>query len=272
VDGKSPYVLYGATGAPWLAFSFWNLNSFPGLWLDLQRGTWFRLHPIGEGEPMTNVWMHICADVDTVTGNISVSLNGRPSLTVASEKLRTKMPEYLPNALKLGLKETEEISGGKRQFLGFVTNINVFHYNETLSIEDLSKTLCESAGDYLAWADAEFQLEGASVRETEVEPGSVCGDTPETYRVLLLEELRWADGELGCRTLAGGQMARIRGEEELQWTGAAMARGACRGVWSPTSDRAEEGVYRNTLTGEEETFLPWREGQPNGTDTDTLNY
>ena len=90
LDEKSPFVLYGENNAPWLAFSFWSEGT--GLWAELQ-GKWLNFHILEK--PWTHVWIHICADVDTVSGNISVFVEGRKPTTKNSERLKTNRPEYL---------------------------------------------------------------------------------------------------------------------------------------------------------------------------------
>jgi hypothetical protein len=88
IDSKSPYLLYGEDDKPWLAFSFWLHDNGLHLWADIQQGLkWLELHSVDE-KPWTHVWMHICADVDTTTGTISVSLNGRPALNATSKHLQ----------------------------------------------------------------------------------------------------------------------------------------------------------------------------------------
>ena len=74
----------------------------------------------------------MCAQIDSVSGKISVSLNGRPPLTKRSEKLRKEdKPEQLENHLELGITDTQIVDGGKRSFNGKVSNVH-FHFADGL--------------------------------------------------------------------------------------------------------------------------------------------
>jgi hypothetical protein len=264
LDGKSPFLLQGADGAPWLAFSFWSINSYEELWADVQKGGWMRLLPIGE--PLANAWMQVCADVDTESGNMTVSLNGRPAVTVHSSKLRTNRPEQLDGRLQLGLTNTEAIVGGVKQYFGSVTNINMYRPDPTMSTARLAGELCASPGDLLAWPEAAFQLAGTGVRQEEVSEESVCGGRPHTYRVLLPAEVKSTEARHSCQALGDGRISGIGSVEEMEAMAAwvRQTNEQCKGLWTPTSDQAEEGVYRSAYSGDLEPFLPWRHSQPNG--------
>ena len=140
LDSKGSYILLGENGQPWLAFSVWKHGAGAQLWMAIQREYWEKLYFI-EKPVMTRFWIHLCADVDTITGNLTVSLNGRPSMTVNSERLKVKKPVILENHLEIGISRTSGSQGGDQQFFGVVTNVNIFSHNETfnISLESMSK-------------------------------------------------------------------------------------------------------------------------------------
>ena len=42
---------------------------------------------------------------------------------------------------------------------------------------------------------------------------------------------------------------------------------SCKYVWTPVTDEETEGQFISSVTGQLVTYLPWKEGQPDGGDT-----
>jgi hypothetical protein len=269
VDNKSPFLLYGQDDIPWLAFSHWLADDGSYLWVDIRHGRfWGKLHAIEN--PLTHVWRHICADIDTTTGTLIVSLNGRTSLNMTTKYLRENKPDYLKGKLEIGLTKNvdDNVKAGTklwRQFFGFVTNINIFHYDDTKSVEKMSLNPCSNVGDYMAWDKADFDWKGINMTTLDIAPESICEIMPETYNVLLPTEMTRLEAKQGCNIL-GGNMSKIIDENDLHnkvtWVKAEMS--SCAILWTPFTDETKEGVYTNSNDGTIEHFLPWKEGQPNG--------
>jgi hypothetical protein len=263
IDGKSPWSLYSDDGLPWLTLSFWNLETGPALWADIRQGTWKLLHQIER--PQTHVWRHVCADIDSVAGNMTVSVDGRPAMTVSTKDLK-KPPRNLQGKLKIGLTDSRAVDGGVRQFFGSVTNVNVFRQDGSKHVDTMSDHLCSQTGDLLAWPDWEMEWEGGEARAREAEEDTVCGPRPSTYRVMLPAETSWSQAVHSCSSLGTGQLSGVASpavhRRQMAWALENMA--TCTRLWLPLSDRQEEGVFRNTYTGRIETSLPWRRGSPMG--------
>ena len=103
IDRSSPFLIRDRNSYPWIAPSIWNLGGI-FLWFDLNKGEWLKFQEI---EKPWKLWNHVCSQIDSVSGYISVSLNGRPSLTRRSEKLRREdKPDKLENHLELGITDT----------------------------------------------------------------------------------------------------------------------------------------------------------------------
>ena len=100
IDGKIPFAIYGEDKKPWLAFSFWKSSSGVFLWADVRTGNFTKLHNIEK--PWTHVWIHLCAEVDTITGNIIVSLNGGTPIRGREENLMTNKPCSLKDKIIIG--------------------------------------------------------------------------------------------------------------------------------------------------------------------------
>ena len=258
IDGKIPFALYGEDKNPWLAFCFWKGSSGVFLWADVQTGNFTRLHLIEK--PWTHKWMHLCSEVDTVTGNISVSLNGRQSIRERDETLLTNMPKNLKNKIRIGLSLDNYFSLGSDQFFGFVTNINIFTMNKTHSLERMTSNPCDQ-GDFMAWSVTGLEKTGPNIKITE--DYDVCSHK-DTYDMVLPEVATWHKADHQCKGL--GHMTQIDDAKQLKRVAALVKENtkSCTGIWMPISDEVEEGEYLNTNNKELVTFLPWRKGQPNG--------
>ena len=86
-------------------------------------------------------WTHICAGFDTLTGDIALSMDGRPTVMNNFEKLRNGKPINLDQKLEIGLTDTDNAYGGRRSFRGEISNIQFHVFEETMSREILSKNL-----------------------------------------------------------------------------------------------------------------------------------
>jgi hypothetical protein len=262
IDGKSPYLLRGQDCLPWLAFSLYPGDDGHYMWIDVSKGKfWAKLHSIEK--PWTNVWMHICADVDTVTGTLRVSLNGRPALNATTKYLKENKPESLKGKLELGVTRKPD---GTKQYFGSVTNINIFQYDSSKLIEDLARNPCGNVGDYMPWADAEFAWEGKRLDEYQLKREEFCEVSSESNILLLLTEMSWIEAQHSCRILGNGSISENKNEEQIKRkiTWMKDSKSTCTVLWTPITDKYEEGVFINTVDGTIEKFLPWKEGQPNG--------
>jgi hypothetical protein len=233
-----------------------------------------KLHSVDQ-KPWTNVWMHICADVDTVTGTLSVSLNGRPALNATIKHLQGgNKPTFLKGKLGIGISKVEEAYGGTRQFVGSVTNINLFFHDADKSIEDMSRSPCSHVGDFMAWTNADFDWKGPMSNDIKVEIERSCEKTISNgkkssntvYSLLLPTEMSWTEAQHKCNALGKATMTDINNDGELQhmvrWV--KETRSSCLALWTPITDKAVEGVFLNSNTRAVVPFLPFLDGQPNG--------
>ena len=257
IDNKSPFVFLGQDKKAWLAFSFWNYEAGVILWLD-QGDTWIKLQLVER--PWTHVWLHLCADVDTVTGNLSVSLNGGKPVHANSPGLAKNKPNFMQNRLQIGLNQEGSYAMENAQFIGLVSNINLFYHNKKHHLESLSKNPCVD-GDYMAWSKIDFDQTGDNVNISE-DDDVCCGK--DSYDIMLPVMASWREADHQCKCL--GQMSEVANQIEMNrtvqlWNDTELP---CTGVWMPINDEDEEGVFRNTNSGHLATYLPWRKDQPNG--------
>ena len=147
IDNKSPFVFMGQDKKAWLAFSFWNYEAGVILWEDVQGGKWTKLQLVEK--PWTHTWLHLCADVETVTGNLSVSLNGGKPVNVNIPGLAKNKPNFMEGRLQIGLNQDGNLAIENAQFIGSVSNINLFHHTQKYNLKMLSEKPCVD-GDYMA--------------------------------------------------------------------------------------------------------------------------
>ena len=79
VDEKSFFTLYGELGEPWMILLNWVDTDFDtSLWIKINT-VWVKIRDI----PFSwiNSWIHVCVMADTAAGNLSISVNGDPSLS-----------------------------------------------------------------------------------------------------------------------------------------------------------------------------------------------
>ena len=258
IDGKAPFVIYGEDDTPWMAFSFWNDDNGPILWADVQ-GSWGAFQNLEK--PWTHVWKHVCADVDTVSGNLSVSLDRRQSISVRLDRLKTNRPQCLTRKLVLGISNSSMIRT-TGQFYGSIAGLHISNIIDRNQVKTLSKGN-NSFGDIMAWSDMIFDVQGTGIR---VQHFDVPNKPEGSYMIILPLMASWDNGNHYCRTLGRGNMSEITNGDELN-TFVFLVKDtmpSCSWVWLPITDEEKEGNFKNTNTEREETFLMWDEGQPNG--------
>ena len=115
---RSPLLMRGKGGKPWIAFGIWNFDGQIALWGEVRKREWQMFHELPRP---WKFWRHICADIDTLSGNITVSIDGTPSVTSTFKTLREQKPRNL--GLDLGWTEAVIAAGGNRSFRGEVSNV-----------------------------------------------------------------------------------------------------------------------------------------------------
>ena len=206
--------------------------------------------------------------MDTLTGQLAVSLNGGPPITRTLKNLTTKKPQKLRDKLVLGLSNSSSPLVENNQFLGSVTGVNIFQQSNDRDIERMSRDMSVD-GDVMAWSSLKFVLK--EIRPV-IRNEDIYESPDQTYNLTLPVDILWQEAQHFCRVL--GRMTRISSQEELDITARYVkeTRSSCSNVWMPISDEAEEGVYRSTNDGTRETFLQWVDGDPNGAEAQNNVY
>lgn len=262
ISGDSFYILYGEDRVPWLSLSVWDDDGSIDLWADVQFGLWHQL-PVSFQRPWTHFWRHICLDIDTVSGNCTVSVNGGEASTVTVQDILTHKPDFL----KLSIGIVQYAGMDLKQFHGAVTNVNLFHNHGEKSVKEMSENPClfAASADLLAWSDMDWRTEGNFISQTEEDDGTVC-ERQETYRVALPVKMTWMEADQTCQNLGHGQITQTLNQTELVEFVTWIERnlGVCGDIWTPVTDKEEEGFYISVTNGEIVEDLTWWRGEPNG--------
>ena len=279
IDGRSPFLIRDRNEQPWIALSIWNQGGQLALWGEIGKRDWKMFQVFAAP---WKFWSHICGQIDTLTGNISVSVDGQPSVTNTFAKLKSGKPAHLDRKFEIGFSETQIENGGKRQFRGQVSNVHFHFFEGSKTPEFLSKTPCKITGSYIAWSDMTFQRNGDTVFELEETEKEVCAVQTNFYDVALPGKMTWVQANHLCKAVGEGTMTEINDDTDLNKFASQMREipGLCPTAWLPLSDEKIEGVWENTNFNSESKFLSWADGQPNGFETQnhaalviqTLNY
>ena len=272
IDNRGFYHIYGEDGAPWMTTKFSlgaGISTSVGLWGNFGKHWVY----FGEVEELKlYYWYHLCHQVDTATGILSISINGKMlKSNVTVKSLKQNKPEYLNNKLVIG-KSTRVMKTDDdkdEQFSGSVTNFKVFG-EQNLSLKQLSENACEQEGDLLAWSDSSWKQTGQGIIEKDKDTSKLC-DNKGTYTLPLPLRLSQQQAANTCDKLGHGRMRTTSSMEQLQELVELFQTelpGVCRNIWTPYSDQAEEGVFLSIEDNSKPTFLPWAPDQPNGAESE----
>ena len=265
VDGKSPFLIRDRNNQPWIAVNIWKWGGDVALWFEIGKSEWIKSIRVNTS---VKFWSHICAGIDTIAGNISVSMDGGSIMTKNSKMLTEDVaPKKLDQQLELGISETVDRFGGRQQFHGEISNIHFHLFGEQSSqLTMLSKDPCATKGNYLAWSDMTFSKIGPMVFELTDNEDEVCDVLPESYNIFLPGKTSWTLANHLCEVLGGGIMTGLEDEQEMKIMVANMEgiSKSCRSLWLPISDERAEGIWETTHTNSPAKYLPWNVGQPNG--------
>ena len=273
MDKKGFYQIYGIKKEPWMTTKFSigsNAANSIGLWGAFgSRWIYFGEIP----EPKLYFWYHMCHQVDTVRGVLSISINGhRMATNVSVDSLTRNKPKTLNENLVIGKMTKVTSTNGfvEEQCASYISNLGLFS-TSSHSIDSLSGPGCSQEGDLLAWSTSTWRQTGAGpVKAIEEGVASLCSGEGR-YNLALPLGLDQEQAVLTCARLGQGRMTVSHSQEELrqftEWF-QVVVPGACSKIWTPYSDQAHEGHYVSLEDGSKASFLPWAPGQPNGADTE----
>ena len=231
----------------------------------------FRMVELGRVEnPALDFWYHICLAMYTDQNKVDVAING--ALVASGVDIGTGMGENMAKELKGNMvvgKWNYTSTGEEEQFVWSITNLAFFTGSPDLAA--LTADLCNSQGNLLSWDNMRWRVSG-EVIELDVSAEEVCRQE-SSYKLLLTAPMGQRDAVATCDKLGHGNMVVAAEREEIndvvKWVGG-ETKGAmkCSFLWTPFSDRSEEGTFVNVETGEEQKTIAWKSGQPSGGTTE----
>ena len=262
IDRQSPLIIRGKNREPWIAFSIWDQGRIT-LWAEVGKKTWKKFQVL---PGPWKFWSHICGDIDTVSGNITLSIDGLTPVTNNFDKLEEEKPNNLDQRLEIGISETIDGYGGKQAFRGEVSNVHFYIADGSTSVKTLSENPCETKGSYLAWSDLRFNINGDNAFVVEKGEDEVCRVQQKFHNLVLPGKMTWYEANHMCKVIGQGVMTDIVNNNDLKTFALDMNifKKSCPVFWLPISDVKKEGVWKNTNTNSEPALLKWAEGQPNG--------
>lgn len=255
IEDRSFFTIYGESMEPWLTLSKWVEIDKIRLWLRVNE-VWLRVKVIPPD--WLNSWTHVCIDLDTNSGNISVSANGEPPVSLMSPEVLHERPKNLHGKILLGLSEERS----KQQFQGKIANFNIFSLNHTtLPIQNMTANVCNYFGDIVNF---NLQWESVGLVEQVDTPTSEVCNSNTSYMVSVPVKMHWDEGMKLCDKL--GRMKEARTEVDLERIISLFKNknSSCDRIWMPITDEEAEGQFKSSITGKLSTYLPWRKGQPDG--------
>ena len=212
-----------------------------------------------------NQWVKSCMAIDTFSGMIQWVVDGNlvQNKTVIAPKDFT-IPNNLNGKIILGAYQTQVklwwVLSGK------LTNLNIF--SGLLPLPVLQKrtngdSSCLEEGDYLGWSEMKWELRGTAIieqiRQSELNTKPILNLYSAQFKV--------TDCKHFCENL-GAQMPSVSNNEELE-----RLQGFCEakmklpssGLWVAADDFEEEGLWKESLTGQPLNYTPpWAPNEPNG--------
>ena len=261
IDKEGSFTIYGESNTPWISLSTWDYANEIAMWLIIG-SEWLKVRTIPSH--WINFWTHVCINVDTQSGNISLSINGEQPLLFKSTEIEKEKPSNLKGKLYIGLC-TDRLNG-ERQFFGEVSNINIFSTHQS-NVSTMSSNLCTLVGDIVN-SESMWDVQGQVLSRYQ-ENWAVC-DNNKTYTVAITARLNWNEANKACNKLGGGVLKEPKNSLEIESIVSNFneMNSSCDWIWTPLFDEEVEGQFKSSITGKIATFLPWDLEQPNGYETE----
>ena len=159
-------------------------------------------------------WYHICMDIDTVGGSMNTAINGKvvSKGVKLGDGVADQMTQKMQGKLAVG-KWNYTFTGKEEQFVWRVANLQIFKGSDSLDPAILTKDLCNSQGNFLAWETMKWKVEG-DMERVEESADTICNQ-PTTYRLLLSETKGQEEAVATCDKLGHGSMVEAASKEEI---------------------------------------------------------
>ena len=156
--------------------------------------------------------MNVCMKVDRTNGLVKSSVNGAAVVTIKFNFTRN----FGKLNITVGVPIDEYKTEVSDQFLGLLTNLNIFTLASPRDIQKMSSSLCSTSesGDYLSWEQMEWIRNGEFLEILQMGNDELCSDD-DFSSLPLPTNLPWSEARSRCELLSQGKLAEIRNREEL---------------------------------------------------------
>ena len=168
--------------------------------------------PSGIKPDSSRHWINVCMKVDRTNGVVKSSVNGATVVTRRFNFTRN----FGKLNITVGVPIDEYKTEVSHQFLGLLTNVNIFTLTPQRDIQKMSASLCSNSGsgDYLSWEQMEWIKNGEFLETFQLGTAEVCGEDI-FFSLPLPTTLQWTEARYRCHLLSQGKLAEIRSREEL---------------------------------------------------------
>ena len=154
-------------------------------------------------------------DINTIEGSMNTAINGKVVSTEVNlgDGVAEQMTGDMAGKFVVG-KWNYTFTGKEEQFVWSVANLQIFKGSDSLDLAMLTKDLCNSQGDFLAWDTMEWKIQG-EMEEVNENAENVCNE-PKTYQLLLSETKDQEEAVATCDKLGHGRMMEAASKEEIK--------------------------------------------------------
>ena len=167
---------------------------------------------------MPNSWYHACTALDTVSGHITIVVNGHIIFDQVLEEFNNfKKPKSLEGRLGLFKVAYPIDSGMWLNLRTRLTNLNV--YNSALTDDKMINLTdgesCSEEGDYLSWKEAQWNVTGYINQETTIKEEALCFQPRSNLVLFTAKFVDWEDCMLFCEKFPNTRSPSVRTDKEL---------------------------------------------------------
>ena len=229
---------------------------------------------------MSNSWYHGCAALNTVTGHIMlIVVNGHiifDQVILEFTNSIEEKPKSLDDRLSIFKNYNSGIWYQSRQRL---TNLNI--YGSALTVDKMINLThsenCSEEGDYLSWADAQWNVTGNVDQNSTVKKEDLCYSS--ISNIVLFTDIfhNWEECMLFCEKFPSTRSPSVASEKEFLAVMRAVERilidpetgnlnpGVLSyGYWIPVTDSRIEGKWVDFYTSAPVDIAGVAAGEPNG--------
>ena len=259
--GSSFVTMHGEDGKPWLSLSVWFMGGVPQLMAQQRGSIWLKIRELNNFKII--FWLHTCMHVNVDTNELKFALKGESSITLKANNLSENKPNFITYNLVLAISDQGK-SDDPKQFVGSVANIHLEEDVGSKNLEKFVQNLCENAKGIFSDGQPPWILTGNVLRE-KINPSEICREGL-VYTLGIDTPMKFMPSMKLCMKLGSGSITQANSEAELVEIVTMLKDGTfyCKYIWTPLSDKQEEGVFRGLFTGLIPKYFPWKTGTPDG--------